>query len=167
MNIRKHCYLFALEIEPLEVGRKYTELPRHCTLMHRFWSELSATDLSDAVKELFKQTPQLSLTFGQTAEFGPSHHRVKAREIRYSSELRALHERLYHLLNKVSVEYTAPEWVNVGYKPHSTERDNFELTEKQHILCKAIYLIEVRSPDTLNQRIVQNKFFLYARTNRG
>lgn len=51
----KHCYLFALEVSPMNVGDTYEELPLHCTLMHRFWSELVPEVLADKVSVFFKQ----------------------------------------------------------------------------------------------------------------
>ena len=44
-----HLYLFTLEVVPLEVGKTYDELPLHCTLMFRFWSELPAEELAAKV----------------------------------------------------------------------------------------------------------------------
>jgi len=61
MNDRR-CYLFTLEVEPLEVGKVYNELPLHCTLMPRFWTELAPYALASAVRSLFDQISPVVLT---------------------------------------------------------------------------------------------------------
>src|SRR5882672_735326 len=103
---RSHCYLFALEIEPLEISKVYDELPQHCTLMHRFWSDMAPEELATKTRQLFEQTRQFLLIPGETVELGP--RKVRVNEIEFTKELEALHTQLYQSLNKLNVEYTAP-----------------------------------------------------------
>jgi 8-oxo-dGTP pyrophosphatase MutT (NUDIX family) len=65
-----HCYLFALEVVPLEVGAVYDELPLHCTLMHRFWTRLTPTELVAQTENVFRDTQPLSLKVTDTQCWG-------------------------------------------------------------------------------------------------
>jgi hypothetical protein len=155
-----HCYLFALEINPLEVGGVYDELPLHCTLMHRFWSKLNPDDLSDKVQSLLATYKQVRLNAIERTVLGPK--RVTVSEIEFTDEFKNLHMALYKLLNDLDVEYTAPEWVGNGYKAHVTERENVKLTVGSQHVSKAIYLIEVEVPEHENKRLIRTKFDLEA-----
>lgn len=67
----KHCYLFALEVKPMKVGDIYEELPLHCTLMHRFWSELDPEVLADKMKDFFKEIQAVILKPHERLLLGP------------------------------------------------------------------------------------------------
>ncbi|HEX9153479.1 MAG TPA: hypothetical protein VF809_01535, partial [Candidatus Saccharimonadales bacterium] len=67
----KHCYLFALEVQPLEVGAVYDELPLHCTLMHRFLSELSTEVLVGRVQSFFNGVAPVKLMPYEHLLLGP------------------------------------------------------------------------------------------------
>ena len=115
-----HLLLFTLEVEPVQVGVTYDDLPLHCTLMHRFFSGMPVDALADAVRPIFDDTHPVVLTSGENVSSGP--RQVRVNKIALTLELTDLHARLYDLLNKLGAEYTAPQWVGAGFKPHVTER---------------------------------------------
>jgi len=155
---RKHCYLFVLEVVPLQVGAVYDELPLHCTLMHRFWSELSAVELAGKVKPLFDVTPPVVLATYKRTLLGPKQLAVSLLEL--TGELDSLNMQLYALLNELGVEYTASQWVGKGHVFHVTDRESKRLEIGSKQTCAAVYLIEVKVPGYDHQRFVRVKFDL-------
>lgn len=156
--INKHCYLFALEVKPMNVGDIYEELPLHCTLMHRFWSELEPEALAEQVDDFFREIHPVILKPHEHLLLGPK--QVPVSELELTSELKELHMQLYKFLNGLSVEYTAPEWVGKGYRAHVTERENARLEIGSEHISKAVYLIEVKVPGHDHKRLVRHKFDL-------
>ena len=153
-----HCYLFALEIAPMEVGHIYDELPLHCTLMHRFWSKLSPDEFAAKVRPFFEQTPAVLLKAYEHLLLGPKQMAVS--EIELTEELSGLHMQLYKILNDLKVDYTAPEWVGEGYRAHASDRKDARLEVGKQHLSPAVYLIEVEVPEHEKQRIIRTKFDL-------
>lgn len=153
-----HCYLFALEVTPLHVGDIYDELPLHCTLMHRFWSDLEPEELAAKVSDFFKKTRHVTLKPHERLLLGPK--QVPVSELELTDELKRLHMGLYEILNDLGVEYTAPEWVGDGYRAHVTERENARLEVGSEQNSNAVYLIEVNVPGHDHKRLVRHKFVL-------
>lgn len=153
-----HCYLFALEVTPLHVGDIYDELPLHCTLMHRFWSDLEPEILAAKVSDFFKETRHVTLKPHERLLLGPK--QVPVSELELTDELKRLHMGLYEILNDLGVEYTAPEWVGDGYRAHVTERENARLEVGSEQNSNAVYLIEVNVPGHDHKRLVRHKFVL-------
>jgi hypothetical protein len=154
----KHLYLFALEVDPLDVGGIYNELPLHCTLMHRFWSELNPDELTDRVRPLFEKSQSQLLSAYERLALGPK--KLIVSEVELTGALRTFHMGLYELLNGLGVEYTAAEWVGKGYRAHVTERETTRLEVGKQHLSKAAYLIEVEVPGYEHKRIIRAKFGL-------
>lgn len=154
----KHCYLFALEVSPLKVGGIYNELPLHCTLMHRFCTELEASVLASKVHDLFSHAQPIELIVHKRSLLGPK--QVAVSEIVPTPGLLDVHTRLHDLLIGLEAEYTAPEWVGEGYRAHVTEREHAMLEVGAHHLSKAVYLIEVKVPGHDHQRLIRAKFNL-------
>ena len=119
----KHLYLFTLEIEPLEVGKTYEELPSHLTLMSRFWSDLSPEDLTAKVRPQFIETAPIQLVFGKTVMLGPK--KVTAHMVTSSSE-KQVHNNIRELLDTLKVEYQYPEFIGDNHKPHVTAREGVQ-----------------------------------------
>jgi len=158
MTAKTHCYLFALEIDPMHVGNVYYDLPLHCTLMHRFWSDLDAEELADKVRTFFATSSPVVLTAQERLKLGPK--QVAVSEISLTPEIEQVHMSLYRLLNELDVEYTAPEWVGTGYRAHVTERENARLEVGSTRTSTTAYLIEVNVPGYEHNRIVRAKFEL-------
>lgn len=157
-HANKHLYLFTLEVEPLKVGTTYDELPLHCTLMHRFYSGLSVEELSESVKPLFDKTSPLVLTAYEHSELGPK--QIPVSLIRLTEELDDLNMRLFDYLNKLGVEYTAPQWIGKGHVFHVTDRENEVVEVGESHAAKMAYLIEVID----HKRAVRKRFELGAST---
>lgn len=154
----RRCYLFALEVVPLTVGQVYDELPLHSTLMHRFWVSLSPEGLADKTKALFEQTQPLVLAVHERAKLGPK--QVSVALITHSPELESLNMRLYGLLDELGVEYAAPQWVGPGHVFHVTDRPNAKLGVGESVICRAVYLIEVKVPGHDHARVPRTKIIL-------
>jgi hypothetical protein len=84
----KHCYLFALEVQPLEVGDIHQTLPLHCTLMHRFWSELSTDVLADKVSSYFATISPVKLISYERLLLGPK--QVPVAELELTDQIKRL-----------------------------------------------------------------------------
>lgn len=153
----KHLYLFTLEVDSLKVGTTYDELPLHCTLMHRFYSELSVEELSDHVKPLFDKTSPLVLTAYEHSILGPK--QVPVSLIRPTKELEDLNIRLFDHLNELEVKYTAPQWVGKGHVFHVTDRENEVMEAGESHTAKMAYLIEVID----HKRVIRKRFELGGR----
>jgi hypothetical protein len=142
----------------MQVGNVYDELPMHCTLMHRFWSELSVVELASKVKPLFEVTPSVVLATYKRTLLGPKQLAVSLLEL--TDELDSLNMQLYELLSELGVEYTAPQWVGKGHVFHITDRESERLEIGSKQPCNTVYLIEVKVPGHDYQRFVQAKFDL-------
>jgi 8-oxo-dGTP diphosphatase len=160
--MNRHLYLFTLEVTPMRVGAVYAELPLHCTLMHRFWSDLSVEDMSSAVKPLFDTTAPITLTAHKRVKLGPKQLAVSL--IEHTDKIRSLNMQLYVLLNKAGVEYTAPQFVGEKHIFHVTDRETEQVEVGNSYLCKAAYLVEVGMTEHERKRIIRAKFTLTAHT---
>jgi hypothetical protein len=67
----RHCYLFTLEVSPMKEGDVYNELPQHCTLMHRFWSEFESDELIAKVNNFFEHVAPVKLKPYEQLLLGP------------------------------------------------------------------------------------------------
>jgi hypothetical protein len=149
----KYLYLFTLEVARLEAGRTYEELPSHLTLMSRFWSDLSADELSKIVRPLFARTNSIELLFGDTVELGPK--KLTVHMVQQPEEMK-LHNKLRELLDSVKVEYQYPQFIGSNHKPHVTKREGVQFGAGDKRISKAAYLIEVVE----EKRAVRAKFEL-------
>lgn len=158
MKLPLHIYLFTLEITPLEVGATYNPLPSHLTLLSRFYSHEPPASIVDRVSGLFNETRCIELTFEQSIKIGPKHTSVHL--IQPNAALRKLHTQLLSILDGMGVEYTQPEYINEGWKPHVSERDNDGFASGFAHVTKAAYLIEVLKEGESHLRTIQNRFKL-------
>lgn len=149
----KHLYLFTLEIEPLETGKAYDDLPSHLTLMSRFLSDLAPEQLSFIVEPLFADTKPINLLFGNAIELGPK--KVTAHMVD-SPEEGVLHNRLQALLDDAGVTFQYPQFIGAAHRAHVTQRDSVDFPPKTHMISSVVYLIEVVD----GRRIVRVRFNL-------
>jgi len=160
MNVMdgEHCYFFALEIEPMEVGAVYKTIPLHCTLLHRFFSNLPINVIDEKVRSVFEQTASLRLLPEQRLAFGPN--RVLVATLKLSPALKNLHIALYGLLNELVVRYSETDWVGPGYKPHVTDQSGKSLSLDTTQVSNTVYLLEVEHPLQGRRKFVRRKFKL-------
>lgn len=149
----KRLYLFVLEVEPLEIGKVYKDLPSHLTLMSRFSSDLSPASLAKAVRPLFTQTETFDLVFGETTELGPKKLVV---HMVHSAEEARLHEQLKELLDGIDVTYQYPQFIDQNHKAHVTKREGVYFGSGYTQKSSAAYLIEVID----GKRVVRSRFIL-------
>jgi hypothetical protein len=155
---QSHCYLFTLEVDPLEVNKAYDELLLHCTLMPRFWSKLTPDKLAASVKELFDETLPLPLIADKSAKLGPKQLPVSLLQL--TSELSYLNMQLYNVLNSLGVTYESSQWVGEKHIFHVTDREHTKLAIGDTNISKTAYLIETRIPGNEHQRVVHLAFAL-------
>lgn len=136
----KHLYLFTLEIDPLEVGKVYDELPSHLTLMSRFLSDLDPKELSDISRPVIELTGNITLTFGPTIELGPK--KVTAHMVDSPAE-KLLHKRLQVVLEEVGAIFQYPQFIGSNHKAHVTKRDGRDFPQGSQLISSTVYLIEV------------------------
>lgn len=129
--------------------------------MHRFYSELSADELADSVSSLFDKTPQVPLAAYKHTKLGPK--QVPVSLIKLTEELDNLNIQLYNQLNKLGVEYTAPQWVGKEHVFHVTDRVSDRLEINDDYVSKAVYLIEVID----HKRIIRQRYELGSQTGVG
>lgn len=135
-----HLYLLTLEIEPLEIGRVYGELPSHLTLMSRFLSDLDPKELSDIIRSVIELAGNITLTFGRTIELGPK--KVTAHMVDSPDEM-LLHKRLQGALEEADVVFQYPQFIGSNHKAHVTKRDDKDFPLGSQLTSSAVYLIEV------------------------
>lgn len=150
-----HLYLLTLEIEPLEIGRVYDELPSHLTLMSRFLSGLTPEQLSSVVASLFEDAKPVNLLFGSTVQLGPK--KVTAHMVD-SPEEKVLHERLRLVLEGTGVIFQYPQFIGSNHKAHVTQREDKDFPPESQLISSVAYLIEVAD----GQRIARSRFNLAA-----
>lgn len=148
-------YLFTLEIDPLEIGKVYDELPSHLTLMSRFLSSLAPEEIASAVESLFAHTEPIDLVFGNTIQLGPK--KVTAHIIDSPSET-VLHKRLHIALEDMGAVFQYPQFMGAAHKAHVTQRYSVDFPPKTQLLTSAAYLVEVID----GQRIIRSRFNLDA-----
>ncbi|HSD56370.1 MAG TPA: 2'-5' RNA ligase family protein [Candidatus Saccharimonadales bacterium] len=150
----RHRYLFILEIDPVEVGRAYEELPSHLTLMSRFFSDLPSAKITESVLPLFKSKNLVEVKFGQTTKLGPK--KLTVHMVSNTDHLKGLHNDLKHLLDSLHVEYEYPQFIGEGHKPHVTWRNGNNFHAGDNRIASAAYLIEVVD----KKRVVRSKLSL-------
>jgi len=158
MDLSLRLYLFTLEVTPLEVGKTYNPLPSHLTLISRFYSHGSPNGIADKVSGLFSETKSIDLAFERMATIGPKHTVVHL--IQPSEALRKLHNQLAEILDRIGVDYTQPEYIRAGWKPHISKRAGDDFAPGFTYPTKASYLIEVHKEGEKHLRTVQERFNL-------
>ena len=144
----------------MTVGANYEQLPMHCTIMHRFHTEVSAAELKDNLTSIVENSPPITLVPVKHQAFGPK--KQLATMIQQTPALLELHTKLYNHLNETGVQYTESDWVGKGYIPHVTDKHGKRLSHSKPILSRAIYLISVEHPLTGSSRYVEAKIALDA-----
>ena len=150
----KRMYLFTLEVVPLEVGKAYDALPSHLTLVSRFWSEKTPSQIAQAVEPLFGQTPPIALRFGTTTQLGPKQLTVHI--VEHSPEIKIAHNGICDILDALGAEYEYPQFVREGHKPHVTQRQQVHFANGDKLITRSAYLIEVVD----RKRVVRQRFLL-------
>ena len=135
-----YMYLFTLEIDPLDVGRTYDELPPHLTLASRFVCDISFEGVAELVQPLFARIAPIPLVFGEVIEIGPKN--IKAYMVSSSAE-QQLHSMLSMLLDTVAVAYQYPQFIGKGHRPHVTLREGTRFAPDNTMITSTAYLIEV------------------------
>ncbi|MDL2341845.1 MAG: 2'-5' RNA ligase family protein [Patescibacteria group bacterium] len=158
MNPEFTTYLLALEVAPMTVGQAYEQLPMHCTVMHRFHSVLTPTELVAALQPIFSATAPIELLPAEHVAFGPKKQLVTL--VEQTPHLLALHAELFAALNKLGVQYTEADWVGDGYVPHVTDKQGKRLPARSSTLSSAAYLISVQHPLQGHARFIEHKFEL-------
>lgn len=158
----EHCYFLTLEVEPLTTAGVYGVMPLHCTLMHRFFSNLSPSAFADSIRPLIDQTGPLRLRATDRVAFGP--HRAMVAVIHASPALLKLHAALYHSLTQSGVRYTETDWVGPGYRPHVSDQTDAAMAVNATVLSQAIYLVEVEHPLHGQKRFIRSKLALITPT---
>lgn len=151
-------YLFTLEVVPLEVGKTYNPLPSHLTLISRFYAHEPPKYIAKKASDLFNGTGSIALVFDQSATIGPKNTAVHL--VQASDALKELHNHLSQILDSISVEYTQPEYIREGWKPHISKRNHDNFAPGLIHPSKAAYLIEVRKEGENDIRIIRGKFSL-------
>lgn len=144
----------------MSVGEAYDQLRMHCTLVHRFHSKLSPSDLATQLEPVLAGQPVVTLSAGEHVAFGPQKQLVTL--VQQTDEIQFLHQRLYDFLNQLGVHYTEAEWVGQGYTPHVTDKNGKRLSHSQPSISAAIYLIAVEHPLRGRRRFIHKKFNLAA-----
>jgi hypothetical protein len=150
----KHLYLFTLEIDPLEVGKVYDELPSHLTLMSRFVSDRDPKELNDIIRPVIESAGSVTLTFNSTIELGPK--KVIAHMVDSPDE-KLLHKQLQGVLEEADVIFKYPQFIGSNHKAHVTQRDGKDFPQGNQLVSSAVYLIEVID----KKRIVRTKIDIY------
>jgi hypothetical protein len=154
--MKKHLYLFTLEVTPVTVGQTYNPLPSHLTLMSRFRSSLSPNELTEVAGPLFQRTKPIELIFGDTVQLGPKGLLVHL--IERTEELEHLHSQLYKLLDTTGVTFVYPQFVGDGHKPHVSKREGDQFDSGYKQTANAAYLIEVEIKGEEHLRSIRTKF---------
>ena len=157
-TLHNHLYLLTLEVDRLIVGDEYHTLPCHLTLVSRFKSELDFDELALAIKPIFEHSAPIQFSFTKEAIIGPKNTTVHL--IEKSLELSNLHLQLVEILRKLNVTYTMPEYIDEGYLPHVSKRQdtNTEIGYKQ--LSNYAFLIKVEKTGNKDIRKIRAKFKL-------
>lgn len=154
----RHCYLFTLEVEPLQVGASYRMLPLHCTLITRFWIALEPKILLLAVADIFAKDKPIPLVVFKRDVLGPQ--QVSVSLIKSTELLQALNDTLYERLRGLGAETEVAEWSGDKHIFHVTDRPHTVLEIGTTHTSRAAYLIEVKVPGHDHERIVRHKFKL-------
>lgn len=151
-----HTYFFAFEICQIEDGNVYDSLPLYCTLMHRFHSALSITELTAIVRPLFASTQAILLEPGERMALGP--HRILVNKLVATKPLLQLHLQLHTLLTEHTVHFTESDWVGDGYIPHVSDQHDKRFNSDQPFLAKSVFLARVEFPLQGSRRFIEAKF---------
>lgn len=154
-----HAYLFALEIEPVDVGKVYVALSLHCTVMPWFRSDKSPAEVLTAVRTVALATPPIKLLSGKPDMFGTAKD-VPVNRIADTKAVTTLHIELYQALQSLGAIDSNSDWVGDGYMPHVTRQRSGRFEEGRHHTSRKLYLVEAQLPDSLQQKMIVSKLTL-------
>lgn len=155
-----HAYLLTLEVSPLQVGQTYDMIPLHCTLVHWFWLEQSPEEVAKRLQVRLQSQKSITLTAQDEQAFTGKTKQgatipVTVNDIVATPELRQLHEDMCQELEAMGVQYSEPQYVHEGFRPHVTHQKDGKLTSGEVRTSGNIYLIEAAAPEYGNDRTVQ------------
>lgn len=147
----------------MEVGGNYSMLPLHCTLVH--WFRTGAEQkLVEQLSRIIYRFPPQGLLVGEEAIF-TGHTKngsipVAVNKVARTPSLERLHGRVCDLLDSLSAEYSAPQYVKDGFNPHVTHQSGVGLRPNSTHTSRAVYVVGADAPEYGNARHVVAKFDL-------
>ncbi len=135
--------LFALEIEPVQLGEYTGAMPIHCTVLQ--WarvSGVSVTELLEKVREAVSNMQPVTLKVEDMANFGENND-VPVDLVRKTPELQNLHNQLKGIMEKFDATLRNPEWAGENYAPHITRVDtgDYKIYRGQEITTTNLLLV--------------------------
>jgi hypothetical protein len=159
-----YSYLLALEITPLEIGKTYTSLPLHCTLVPWFSLDMQSKDCLKAIRSFLKGASPVQLIAGQQKTFtAKTAHGIiplTVNTIKLSVDLRELHLHICEKLDTLGARYATPQYVKEGFTPHVTHQGDEKLVASEVHCSEALYLIAADTPEYGTSRRVISKIKL-------
>jgi 2'-5' RNA ligase len=149
------AFLFALEITPMQVGMVYPEgLKLHCTVLHWFRTEASASDVQTAAATIIRKAPPIELIAQSEAWFGPSAgpRDILVNVVKPNAEFRRLHGKLYSAMRKLGIRNAEPAYVKEGFIAHVTKQGDEQFVKGSRHTAVATYLIEALDPAAITRK---------------
>lgn len=150
MIVNEKLRLITMEIVPLRINESYDPLPSHLTLVSRFQTSLEEARLINLLKPIANSVRKsLELRCENTAIIGPKQTPVLI--VTMSSMMRDIHDQIIAVL-KDRVTFKYPQFLEDGWRPHISRRDDEQIDTTTNIDCTAMYLIEVNRTEHGDKR---------------
>jgi 2'-5' RNA ligase len=153
------AFLFAFEIEPVQLGASYDSLPLHCTLMHWFRTRASADTVIRLAHGVMHDRKPVELNSREFALFGRNKN-IPVHTIEMNTCMHSLHMELFYCLRGLHVTPSEPEYIGAGWKPHVTTKDGRAFAPGSRTVSKAVYLVQALDARALTYKRVIAKFSL-------
>lgn len=158
-SVRLRAFLFVFEVEPMEIGKTYSSLPLHCTLMNWFRTEIELEKMIAAAKEIFNDTHSVELKSDHPELFGPE-NTIPVHLVTKNDDLAELHSKLLDALDRIGVQHSQPAYVGQGWRPHVTTHEGRALLPGEQKHSSAVYLVEALDALNLTNKKVLARFQL-------
>lgn len=127
-------------IDRVEAGDLVQELPLHMTCVRWFETQVPCKQIEVALRNLLHSQKPIKLLAGKEDLFGVRKN-VPVNRIIRSAELLKFHKTIVTLLNSLPVIHTNPQWINDGWNPHVTHKQNRRMCEGDEFLFNSVSIV--------------------------
>lgn len=147
------AFLVVLEIESVEVGRVYSSLPLHCSIVNWFRIEAGSEEVLNVLKRVLKNHRPVEL-ISEAPDFFGVNNTIPVFTLVRTDALQKLHIDLFQQLASLSPIYLEPQFAGEYYRPHVTTQGATSFSVGSKVVAKNIYLVEALNVEMITEKKV-------------
>ncbi len=150
-------------LEPVQIGTEfsYKNWPLHCTLADVFGINNDIYSLFIDLKNKIINRNTINLEVSGKSQFGSSEYPIQVLLLEKQPEIIELHNIIFKQLQANGAIFNNPEYVNEGFVPHISYKNDISTKPGNAIDLKSISLIDMfPNGNGFMRKVINNIYFL-------